>query len=263
MTAAKKASAKKAASKKATGTKKSAAKKDVAKKAKPTKATAARAKPVAKAVVKNVAQKKDATAKRAKSSTKKTSSAKEKKVAKVTKVKSSKSAKAVEKKAAEEIALENKVLTADEVVPEVGEEVKAKPRSSKRRTPAPDTDELRDYFPTERHPKLGFKFVCFACNTKFYDLNKPKAICPKCSADQADRPRVPVEKPKKVQRKSKPPMASLLAEEESIDMLPDDISPREPDLLEDSDIEAEAVFGDDAEFEIEEEEDDEPEDNFF
>ncbi len=35
---------------------------------------------------------------------------------------------------------------------------------------------------------LGRKHVCFKCSTKFYDLHKPKAICPKCSADQAEKP---------------------------------------------------------------------------
>lgn len=35
--------------------------------------------------------------------------------------------------------------------------------------------------------KWGVKYACFTCNCKFYDLNKPKAVCPKCGADQADR----------------------------------------------------------------------------
>lgn len=264
MTAAKKASAKKAAPKKATGTKKGTAKKDGVKKATPKKAVAAKGKPDAKPALKKAAQKKkETTPRRGKPSKKEPIVAKEKKAAKTAKPKASKSAKAVAKQVAEERPVKEEVATANEVSLEKSEQVIAKPRSSKRRAPASAAVEVQEYFPIERHPKLGFKFVCFACNTKFYDLNKPQAICPKCSADQADRPKVAVEKPKKVQRKSKPPMASLLAEEESIDMLPDDISPREPDLLEDSDIEPEAVFGEDAEFEIEEEEEEEPDDNFF
>jgi uncharacterized protein (TIGR02300 family) len=39
---------------------------------------------------------------------------------------------------------------------------------------------------------LGTKHVCFKCSTKFYDLKKPEALCPKCGADQklspANRP---------------------------------------------------------------------------
>jgi uncharacterized protein (TIGR02300 family) len=37
---------------------------------------------------------------------------------------------------------------------------------------------------------LGNKWECFECGAKFYDLNKEEAICPKCSTDQANRPRV-------------------------------------------------------------------------
>jgi len=38
--------------------------------------------------------------------------------------------------------------------------------------------------------KLGKKWTCFACGTKFYDLSKPEAICPKpeCRANQKDAP---------------------------------------------------------------------------
>jgi uncharacterized protein (TIGR02300 family) len=34
--------------------------------------------------------------------------------------------------------------------------------------------------------KLGNKFECFSCATKFYDLGKSEAICPKCGANQKD-----------------------------------------------------------------------------
>ena len=33
---------------------------------------------------------------------------------------------------------------------------------------------------------FGTKYLCFKCNTKFYDLKKPDPICPKCGADQRD-----------------------------------------------------------------------------
>jgi hypothetical protein len=35
--------------------------------------------------------------------------------------------------------------------------------------------------------KWGIKYTCFDCGVKFYDLNRPKAVCPKCGADQADK----------------------------------------------------------------------------
>jgi hypothetical protein len=66
-----------------------------------------------------------------------------------------------------------------------------------------------------RHPKLGFKWSCFNCGAKFYDLGKEEPICPKCEADQRDRP---PEEPKSSGEPSKPkvvrPMAQLLDEEE-------------------------------------------------
>ena len=36
---------------------------------------------------------------------------------------------------------------------------------------------------------VGNKFTCFSCQAKFYDLNKPEAICPKCKANQKDAPK--------------------------------------------------------------------------
>jgi len=34
--------------------------------------------------------------------------------------------------------------------------------------------------------KLGTKHECYSCGTKFYDLGKSEAICPKCGANQKD-----------------------------------------------------------------------------
>jgi uncharacterized protein (TIGR02300 family) len=39
-------------------------------------------------------------------------------------------------------------------------------------------------------PDLGTKRVCVACSTRFYDLTKVPAICPKCGTEQPpDQPR--------------------------------------------------------------------------
>jgi uncharacterized protein (TIGR02300 family) len=35
---------------------------------------------------------------------------------------------------------------------------------------------------------LGTKHLCFKCATKFYDFKKPVPACPKCGADQRDKP---------------------------------------------------------------------------
>jgi uncharacterized protein (TIGR02300 family) len=37
--------------------------------------------------------------------------------------------------------------------------------------------------------KLGTKFECFSCGTKFYDLGKSDPVCPKCGANQKDSAR--------------------------------------------------------------------------
>lgn len=37
-------------------------------------------------------------------------------------------------------------------------------------------------------PEWGNRYVCFKCSTRFYDLNKPVPICPKCGADQTKMP---------------------------------------------------------------------------
>ena len=40
-------------------------------------------------------------------------------------------------------------------------------------------------------PELGLKRVCVACSTKFYDLTRAPAICPKCGTEQpAEQPRL-------------------------------------------------------------------------
>src|SRR5262249_39626260 len=36
--------------------------------------------------------------------------------------------------------------------------------------------------------ELGTKHRCFQCGTKFYDLNRPEKICPKCKANQKNAP---------------------------------------------------------------------------
>jgi uncharacterized protein (TIGR02300 family) len=34
--------------------------------------------------------------------------------------------------------------------------------------------------------KLGTKYDCYSCGTKFYDLGKTEPVCPKCGANQKD-----------------------------------------------------------------------------
>ncbi len=39
-------------------------------------------------------------------------------------------------------------------------------------------------------PELGTKRVCVSCGARFYDMLKPRAVCPKCGTEQ------PLEQPK-------------------------------------------------------------------
>ena len=36
---------------------------------------------------------------------------------------------------------------------------------------------------------LGNKYECYSCGTRFYDLGKSEAVCPKCGANQKDSDR--------------------------------------------------------------------------
>jgi uncharacterized protein (TIGR02300 family) len=73
--------------------------------------------------------------------------------------------------------------------------------------------------------KLGVKRECFNCGTKFYDLGKPEAICPKCGADQknaaqAESPAVAQASRRK--RKAEVVKPIEVEEEEPIEAAPDD-----------------------------------------
>ncbi|MEE8165962.1 MAG: FYDLN acid domain-containing protein [Myxococcota bacterium] len=78
-----------------------------------------------------------------------------------------------------------------------------------------------------RHPKLGFRWICFNCDTKFYDLGKEQPICPKCETDQRERPSAD-SKPTTEARQPKVvrPMAQLLDEEEPAADAADDLEQR-------------------------------------
>jgi len=67
--------------------------------------------------------------------------------------------------------------------------------------------------------KLGAKFECYNCGTKFYDLGKSEPLCPKCGANQKDA--VTSESPSSSQssrrrRKADVPKAVDLEEDEPI-----------------------------------------------
>ncbi|MEQ1565115.1 MAG: FYDLN acid domain-containing protein [Myxococcota bacterium] len=36
--------------------------------------------------------------------------------------------------------------------------------------------------------RLGTRYVCYVCGTKFYDMTRPIPTCPDCNADQREAP---------------------------------------------------------------------------
>jgi uncharacterized protein (TIGR02300 family) len=73
--------------------------------------------------------------------------------------------------------------------------------------------------------KLGTKHECYNCGTKFYDLGKSEAICPKCGADQknakeAESPAAA--KASRSRRKAEVVKPVEVEEDETIEALPDD-----------------------------------------
>lgn len=102
--------------------------------------------------------------------------------------------------------------------------------------------------------KLGTKWGCYQCGSRFYDLNKPEPLCPKCGADQRQRPKVvaqptPAPPPPKKQPR---PMAPLLDDEddgtvrydEEFDLgVRTDIDDAEEDLFPTGEAEDEEPFG--------------------
>jgi hypothetical protein len=106
--------------------------------------------------------------------------------------------------------------------------------------------------------KLGRKWNCFQCGSSFYDLNRPEPLCPKCGADQRQRPKVsaPAAAHTPAPRKQPRPMAPLLDDEddgtvrydEEFDLgVRTEIDDAEPDLFAPADAEEEDVFGADDE----------------
>jgi hypothetical protein len=80
--------------------------------------------------------------------------------------------------------------------------------------PASEVLPQRTLALVEPRSKLGNKWECFSCGAKFYDLNKPEPLCPKCEANQLERPKVAREvKPRAAPRATRA-MAPLLDEDE-------------------------------------------------
>jgi hypothetical protein len=67
----------------------------------------------------------------------------------------------------------------------------ARKSTRKKKPPAkPPRSETRvEVVSGDRSQRLGGRHQCYACGAKFYDLNKPEPVCPKCQANQLERPK--------------------------------------------------------------------------
>ena len=52
--------------------------------------------------------------------------------------------------------------------------------------------------------KYGKRFSCFKCGCLFYDMNREKAICPRCGTDQEEAPDLEVKAPARPRKKQAP-----------------------------------------------------------
>ena len=59
---------------------------------------------------------------------------------------------------------------------------------ARRKAPRPQLPTPATPSGVEPRSRLGGKHVCYECGGKFYDLNRPEPLCPKCGADQRKRP---------------------------------------------------------------------------
>jgi hypothetical protein len=60
-------------------------------------------------------------------------------------------------------------------------------RSRKKKQPHVKPPALKGT-PSPLQSKRGTKWSCYSCGVKFYDLNQPEPLCPRCGADQREKP---------------------------------------------------------------------------
>ena len=94
-------------------------------------------------------------------------------------------------------------------------------------------------------PELGLKRICVSCNTRFYDLMRVPAVCPKCGTEQPlDAPKLRRMGPPIEERKVKKPEVEDAGVDAEVETADDEA---EEGVLEDtSDLEddADAIGGD-------------------
>ncbi len=109
--------------------------------------------------------------------------------------------------------------------PAIKADVKAAPKVKAAKAPAAGKKKPLVLPTGVLKPGFGYKWACFNCGAKFYDLGKPVPVCPKCEADQRDRPPIvasaapPTPHPK---RPAMAPMSRFLDDDEVAAPEPDE-----------------------------------------
>lgn len=81
--------------------------------------------------------------------------------------------------------------------------------------------------------ELGTKHTCVSCGTRFFDLNKEPAVCPKCATEQpVEAPRLKRQAPLPEEIKKAPKPAPVDPDEVDVEAVDDEA---DEDILEDSD----------------------------
>lgn len=83
------------------------------------------------------------------------------------------------------------------------------------------------------HDVRGTKHTCLRCETRFYDLRKPAAVCPRCGADAHVEQQKAAAAPKKRRSSPKPPAPKPVEVE-----VDEDAQPAVDDALDDDDEDA-------------------------
>lgn len=85
--------------------------------------------------------------------------------------------------------------------------------------------------------KLGKRYTCFQCALKFYDLNRPEPLCPKCGADQRENPNPDPREALLARFKGKVASKSLRLDEEDADEDVDEDLDLDPDEIDEDEEE--------------------------
>lgn len=85
--------------------------------------------------------------------------------------------------------------------------------------------------------KLGKRYTCFQCGLKFYDLNRPEPLCPKCGADQRENPNPDPREALLARFKGKVASKSLRLDEDDADEDVDEDLDLDPDEIDEDEEE--------------------------